>query len=107
MIAQDADEVFISMGSYTEAYLKYLFSPVPAAVLLPVAVDDDVVAAAAHMLKIHEFGPFKLSTRGHLRLLAHVILSLLVKELVTLRAGTMVRPFWLEVDNSDDESDEM
>ena len=33
MIAQDADEVFISMGSYAEVYLKYLFNPVPAAVL--------------------------------------------------------------------------
>jgi len=105
MIAQDADEVFISIGSYTEAYLKYLFNPAPAAVLPPVAVADDVAAAAAHMLRIQEFGPFKISTRDHLRLLAHVILSLLVKELVTLRAGTMIRPVWLEIDSSEDESD--
>jgi len=59
------------------------------------------------MLKIQEFGPFKISIRGHLRLLAHVILSLLVKELVKLRTGTMIRPLWLEIDNSEDENDEM
>jgi hypothetical protein len=80
------------MGSYAEVYLN-MFNPVPAAVLLPIAVNNDnAVAATAHMLKIQEFSPFKISIRGHLRLLAYIILSLLVKELVKLRTGTIIRP---------------
>ncbi|KAK3364477.1 hypothetical protein B0T25DRAFT_587733 [Lasiosphaeria hispida] len=98
MIAQDADEVFISISSYTDAYISYLFKayisylfkPTPAAVL-------SLIADVTHMLEIQEFGPFKISTRSHLRLLAHIILALLVKELRGLKAGTIIRSVWEEI----------
>jgi len=97
MIAQDATEVFISISSYTNAYRDYLFKPTLAAALPP-------IADATNMLEIQEFGPFKMSTRSHFRLLAHVVLALLIKELVRLDAGVMIRSVWTETD-SEDESD--
>ena len=84
MIAQDADEVFISVSSFNDAYLDYLFGPAPNAVL-PQNTNG------IPMLEIQEFGPFKIDKRNDLRLLAHIILALLITELKGLRAGTEIQ----------------
>jgi hypothetical protein len=99
MIAQDADDIFISTNSYTNAYRRYLFSPTPATVR-PRTIDT------TDMLEIQEFGPFSVSTRSHLQLLVHVVLALMVQGLLESSASVMIKPTWNEM-ASDDESNEM
>ena len=84
MLAQDNDDIFISVGSYSDAYLSYLFASNPARILPPVTEDIP-------MLEIRELGPFDISERSDLRQLAQIILSLVIRQLEGYPAGELIR----------------
>ncbi|KAH6630783.1 hypothetical protein B0J18DRAFT_488539 [Chaetomium sp. MPI-SDFR-AT-0129] len=86
IISQDATEIFFSVSTYTDAYLSYLFSSSsdPARVILPNALDTIPV------LKVEEFGPFRINLEEELRLVAQLVLALLLWQMEDFEAGKLM-----------------
>lgn len=73
MIAQDFLSFYISIGTYDNKYLDYIFGPGDAPVVSPRGTQP--------FLRIQKFGPFKVRERKEMELLRDIILCLIVWQL--------------------------
>ncbi|KAK2798465.1 hypothetical protein FQN50_008825 [Emmonsiellopsis sp. PD_5] len=83
MIAQDYLSFYLSIGTYNNRYLDYIFGPGNA----PVAPGR----GAESFFCIQEFGPFNVESKSHMIGLRDIILSLLIWQLEPTDKGEMVR----------------
>ncbi|EFW17719.1 hypothetical protein D8B26_004923 [Coccidioides posadasii str. Silveira] len=74
MISQDYLSFHVSIGTYNDEYLNYIFGPGNA----PVIPTDNQCNGFLH---IQELGPFNVEIRNEMELLAHIILCLIVWQL--------------------------
>jgi hypothetical protein len=84
MIAQDATEIFLTIATYDETYLDYLFGS-PSAPVLP-----SQSVSTIPFLVIQEFGPFELGRVRGVDGFAHIVLALLLWQLEGTEAGRLV-----------------
>ena len=84
MIAQNSTDIFVSITTYTDDYLDYLYSRPGEGQVRPNCGGD------LPMLTVQEYGPFDVTEPGHIRLFAEVIVGLLLAELEGLQAGKML-----------------
>lgn len=67
LISQDRHEIFLSVATYTSAYVKYLHGDKQ--------YQDGKAQDASSFLKITEYGPWNIEKHGHMKHLAHVIVE--------------------------------
>ncbi|KAK0655520.1 hypothetical protein B0T16DRAFT_319839 [Cercophora newfieldiana] len=81
MIAQDATEIFLTIATYDETYLDYLFGS-PSALVLP-----SQSVSTIPFLVMQEFGPFELGRVRGVDAFAHIVLALLLWAVGRLGSG--------------------
>jgi hypothetical protein len=82
MVAQDHLSFRISIGTYDNEYLDYIFGPgnVP---IVPII--------GAPFLRIQEFGPFLVDEEDRLETLLGIILSFLIWQLEPTQASVLIK----------------
>jgi hypothetical protein len=83
MIAQDFLSFYISIGTYDNEYLDYIFGPGEA----PVAP----LREEGPFLRIQELGPFRIDDRYDMILLLEIILSLIIWQLLPMKEGKLIQ----------------
>lgn len=83
MIAQDFLSFYITIGTYDNKYLDYIFGLGATPVVLP--------TERKGFLQIQEFGPFDVSNRSHMEQLRDIILCLMVWQLEGTKEGFIIR----------------
>ncbi|KAK2757121.1 hypothetical protein FQN54_005091 [Arachnomyces sp. PD_36] len=81
MVAQDHLSFYISIGTYDNEYLDYIFSPTD----VPI-----IPRSNAPFLRIQEFGPYPVDEDNRLALLLEIILSFLTWQLENTQAGSLI-----------------
>ncbi|OJD09716.1 hypothetical protein ACJ73_10129 [Blastomyces percursus] len=84
MIAQDHLSFYITIGTYDNEYLDYIFGPPDAPVIPPSSRRNN-------FLRIQEFGPFRVEERAHMKLLLHIILCLMLWQLDGKKEGFIIK----------------
>lgn len=97
MIAQNSTDIFVSITTYTDDYIDYIYSRPGEGQVMP---DGD---GELPMLNVQEYGPFDVTEPGHIRLFAGIIVALLLAELEGLQAGKMLEEVLKEADFDEDE----
>ncbi|OJD21191.1 hypothetical protein ACJ73_07473 [Blastomyces percursus] len=84
MIAQDYLSFHISIGTYDNQYLDYIFG-VGDALVVPQGGEEP------SFLRIQEFGPFDVDERDDMKLLCEIVLSWLIWQLEQVDKGEMIK----------------
>ncbi|KKZ66334.1 hypothetical protein EMCG_07935 [[Emmonsia] crescens] len=84
MIAQDYLSFHISIGTYDNQYLDYIFG-VGDALVVPQNGEEP------SFLRIQEFGPFDVDERDDMKLLCEIVLSWLICQLEQIDKGEMIK----------------
>ncbi|KKZ63310.1 hypothetical protein EMCG_00293 [[Emmonsia] crescens] len=84
MIAQDYLSFHITIGTYDNEYLNYIFGHGDAPVI-------PLSSSSKAFLHIQEFGPFHVDERGHMKLLLRIILCLMIWQLEGKKEGLMIK----------------
>ncbi|KAK2810620.1 hypothetical protein FQN50_002877 [Emmonsiellopsis sp. PD_5] len=84
MISQDCLAFHISIGTYDDKYLSYIFGPGSVSVI---PTDN----SSNGFLHIQEFGPFRVDDKVDMNHLVHIILCLVVWQLDGKREGHMIK----------------
>ena len=77
MIAQDGDEIRISIGTFDTNYLEYLNSDVDE----PVVPKDKlglICKRDSHYLTIQEFGPVSIKKYSHIAEFARIVVAIMI-----------------------------
>ncbi|KAK2812009.1 hypothetical protein FQN50_001717 [Emmonsiellopsis sp. PD_5] len=91
MIALDYLSFSISIGTYNDQYLAYIFGLGDAPVIPSTHADKG-------FLHVQEFGPFQVDERKHMKFLLHIILSLMIWQLNGKKEGLMIQEALAEAD---------
>lgn len=83
MIAQDYMSIRISISTYNNKYLDYIFGQGDASIIPP---SDE-----GAFLEIQEIGPFDIEDREQANILVIIVLSLLLCQLEPTSSGDLVR----------------
>ena len=83
-IAQNSDNIFVSVTTYTDDYLDYLYNRSGESQVMP------DIGGELSMLTVQEYGVFDITKPSHIRLFAEIIVALLLAELEGLQAGKIV-----------------
>lgn len=86
MIAQNFLSFFITIGSYNNHYLDYIFGPGTAPVVPPRGGDGQ-----KGFLQVQEFGPFYASYRRDMQDLRDIVLYLMIWQMEGTREGVLIK----------------
>ncbi|WEW61234.1 hypothetical protein PRK78_006724 [Emydomyces testavorans] len=84
MIAQDYLSFHITIGTYDNKYLDYIFGPGDVPVIPP-------SSRRKAFLHVQEFGPFHVDERGHMKLLLRIIVCMMIWQLDGKKEGLMIQ----------------